>query len=165
MNFNASELKLKAEKAKPSTDLFFKKIYKRIPANFDEVVHELHTEVFEEVNCLECGNCCKSLGPRITDKDIEKLAKYLKVKPSDFVKKYLKIDEDNDYVFQTMPCPFLGTDNYCFVYSERPKACREYPHTDRRKFHQLLAITLKNTSTCPAVFQIVEKLKLRRDLF
>jgi Fe-S-cluster containining protein len=165
MNFNATELKLKAEKAKPSTVLLFKKINKRIPANFDEVVHELHTEVFEEVSCLECGNCCKSLGPRITDKDIEKLAKYLKVKPSDFVKKHLKIDEDNDYVFQTMPCPFLGTDNYCSVYSERPKACREYPHTDRRKFHQLLAITLKNTSTCPAVFQIVEKLKLRRDLF
>lgn len=31
-----------------------------------------------------------------------------------------------------MPCPLLGRDNYCAVYADRPKACREYPHTDRR---------------------------------
>ncbi len=30
------------------------------------------------------------------------------------------------------PCPFLGDDNYCSVYEARPKACREYPHTDRK---------------------------------
>lgn len=46
---------------------------------------------------------------------------------------YLRVDEDNDKVFKSMPCPFLGEDNLCSIYDIRPKACREFPHTDRKK--------------------------------
>jgi Fe-S-cluster containining protein len=122
-------------------------------------VHNLHNKVFEHTNCLECANCCKTLGPRITDKDIKRLSKHLKLSEQKFINQYLIIDEDNDYVFATMPCPFLMPDNYCMVYEYRPKACREYPHTDSRKFYKLLNITRKNASTCPAVYEIIEGLK------
>ncbi len=149
----------RAEKAEPSTKELFKKWKKKPPEKLDIKVQKLHEEVFEKYDCLTCANCCRTLGPRITGRDIEKLSKFLKIRPSDFVSKYLKIDEDNDYVFQSMPCPFLGEDNNCIVYSERPKACSEYPHTDRRKFNQILDLTLKNTFTCPAVYEIVERLK------
>jgi Fe-S-cluster containining protein len=71
----------------------------------------------------------------------------------------LRIDEDRDYVLQSVPCTFLGADNYCSIYQVRPKACREFPHTDRIKQHQLLKLTEKNIEVCPAVFEIVEKLK------
>jgi Fe-S-cluster containining protein len=81
------------------------------------------------------------------------------MKPGDFIVKYLRIDEDRDYVLQSSPCPFLGDDNYCQVYKDRPKACREYPHTDRKKVVQIMELTLKNTLVCPAVFEIVERLK------
>tara|TARA_Y100001978_G_scaffold50565_1_gene45276 strand:- start:915 stop:1172 length:258 start_codon:yes stop_codon:yes gene_type:complete len=81
------------------------------------------------------------------------------MKPSEFTEKYLRIDVDNDYVLQSVPCTFLSTDNYCSIYEVRPKACREYPHTDRMKQHQLLKLTEKNVSVCPAVFQITEQLK------
>jgi len=97
----------------------------------------------------------------LTDRDIEKLAKHLKLKPSLFTEKYLHIDSDNQYVFNETPCPFLMTDNYCLVYAQRPKACAEYPHTDRKKFYQLLDITLNNTFVCPAVNEIVEKMKTK----
>ncbi|MEL7427036.1 MAG: YkgJ family cysteine cluster protein, partial [Bacteroidota bacterium] len=63
------------------------------------------------------------------------------------------------YVLNTAPCPFLGDDNYCSIYSVRPRACREYPHTDRKNFHQILNLTLKNTAVCPATFRIVQRLK------
>jgi hypothetical protein len=76
-----------------------------------------------------------------------------------FKKTYLKIDEDGDFIFQNMPCPFLLPDNYCSIYEVRPKACQEYPHTDRRKFHQVFSLTLKNIYTCPAVYEIAEELK------
>ncbi|MCD8261039.1 MAG: YkgJ family cysteine cluster protein [Bacteroides sp.] len=75
------------------------------------------------------------------------------------VETYLRIDEDNDYVFKSMPCPFLGTDNYCCIYEDRPKACREYPHTDRKKFYQLYSLSIKNSTTCPAVLEILERLR------
>ncbi len=124
----------------------------------DDRVHALHDEVFEEIDCLDCANCCKSLGPRITARDIQRIAQYLRMKELDFIERYLRLDEDGDYVFQTMPCPFLAPDNYCFVYDVRPKACREYPHTDRKKMTQLAQLTATNAQTCPAVFELLSRM-------
>ena len=129
------------------------------PRKVDKVFHQLHTEVFEETDCLSCANCCKTTSPIFYENDIDRLAKSLRMKPGDFIQKYLRIDEDKDYVVKSSPCPFLGPDNYCSVYENRPKACREYPHTDRKKMVQVLDLALKNTQVCPAVFEIVERLK------
>ena len=71
----------------------------------------------------------------------------------------MRIDEEMDYVLQTVPCAFLGEDNFCSIYEIRPKACREYPHTNRIKQYQILKLTEKNVEVCPAVYDIVEKLK------
>jgi Fe-S-cluster containining protein len=99
-----------------------------------------------------------------TDKDIQRIAKHFKMKAQEFVTAYLRIDEDNDYVLQSLPCPFLGADNYCSIYEVRPKACREFPHTDRKKFHQISNLTLKNVAICPAAYNIVENMKNRLPL-
>ena len=120
----------------------------------DKLIHGLHEEAFEKIDCLACANCCTTTGPLLTDKDINRISKYLKLKPVQFIDEYLKIDEDNDYVFKSMPCPFLGADNYCSIYEDRPKACREYPHTDRVNQQGILSITRKNVTLCPAVAQI-----------
>ena len=138
---------------------FFKRLKKVKPKLLDKIIHPIHQEVFECTDCLKCANCCTTTGPLFTDKDISRIAKYLRIKPSEFVDRYLRIDEDNDYVLQSVPCTFLGEDNYCSIYEVRPKACREYPHTDRIKQYQLLKLTEKNVDVCPAVFEIVEKLK------
>lgn len=132
---------------------------KKDPRKVDDAFHNLHEEVFEEIDCLECANCCKTTSPIFYDTDIERLAKELRMKAVDFVDKYLKVDDDGDQVLKTSPCPFLGDDNYCHVYEARPKACREYPHTDRKKMVQIMELTHKNTQVCPAVFEIVERLK------
>lgn len=138
---------------------FFKEIKRLKPKVLDQKMHELHQEVFACANCLECANCCSTTGPLFTDKDIWRIAKHLRMKPSEFTEKYLRIDEDNDYVLQSVPCAFLGDDNRCSIYDVRPKACREFPHTDRIKQHQLLNLTQKNVTVCPAVYHIVEKMK------
>ncbi|MEC7646505.1 MAG: YkgJ family cysteine cluster protein [Bacteroidota bacterium] len=138
---------------------FFKRLKKVNTKALDSLILPIHEEVFECTNCLECANCCKTTGPLFTDKDISKIAKHLNLKPSDFTEKYLRIDEDRDYVLKSVPCAFLGEDNSCSIYAFRPKACREFPHTDRRKQFQLLDLTKKNVEVCPAVFNIIEKLK------
>lgn len=81
------------------------------------------------------------------------------MRPGDFITKYLRIDEDKDYVLQSAPCPFLDNENYCTIYEARPKACREYPHTDRKRIVQIMELTHRNTLVCPAVFEMVERLK------
>ncbi len=133
-------------------------IKRKPPKNLDYIVQETHDEVFEKVNCLACANCCKTTGPLFTEKDIERIAKHLKMKASDFEKKFLRTDEDQDKVLQTLPCWFLNADNTCSIYEVRPKACREFPHTDRKKIYQINHLTIKNDLICPAVFEFLEKI-------
>jgi len=140
---------------------FFTKLKKKQPKQLDYLMQELHDHEFKKTNCLDCANCCKTTGPLFTDKDISRISKHFKQKPQQFIDHYLRIDEDNDYVLQSVPCSFLGTDNYCSIYAFRPKACREFPHTDRKKIHQIAHLTLKNVAICPAAFNIVEAMKKR----
>jgi uncharacterized protein len=138
---------------------FLQSLKRKDPRKVDDAFHSVHEEVFEEVNCLECANCCKTTSPIFYQNDIERAAKALRMKPGDFINKYLRVDEDRDYVLKSSPCPFLDGDNYCSIYEDRPKACREYPHTDRKKMVQLMELTHKNTLVCPAVLEMVERLK------
>lgn len=140
---------------------FFTKLQKRPPKHLDAQMKDLHEEEFARTNCLDCANCCKTTGPLFTNKDIERISKHFKLKPVKFIETYLRVDEDNDFVLQKVPCTFLGADNYCSIYEVRPKACREYPHTDRKDFHKISKLTIENTFICPAAFNIVEEMKKR----
>ncbi|HYG02879.1 MAG TPA: YkgJ family cysteine cluster protein [Chryseosolibacter sp.] len=152
--FNAQSKNKAAENKK-----FLTGLKKRDSRKVDDAFHSTHEEVFETFDCLTCANCCKTTSPIFYQNDIERVAKSLRMKPGDFIEKYLRVDEDKDYVLKSSPCPFLGSDNYCSVYEDRPKACREYPHTDRKKMVQITDLTYRNTLVCPAVFEIVERLK------
>jgi len=139
---------------------YFAKLKKRTPKKLDLIMQNLHDKEFKKTDCLTCANCCKTTSPIFTEKDIQRISKYLKMKEHLFISQYLERDTDDFYVLKTAPCTFLDlNDNTCFIYDVRPKACKEYPHTNRRKFIQLTNLTLKNTEICPAVFNIVEELK------
>jgi Fe-S-cluster containining protein len=159
MELEIAQLPEKAKKKHKENKTFFDKLRKKLPRNLDEVMHNLHEEEFAKTDCLQCANCCKTTGPLFTNPDIERIAKFLKLKPQGFIQRYLRMDEDHDYVLQSVPCPFLGSDNYCSIYAVRPKACREFPHTNRKKFHQIAHLTLNNVAICPAAFRIVEEMK------
>ena len=154
-----NDLQQLAREKEPENKKFFQVLKKKRPSDLDTNFHNLHEEAFSEIDCLECANCCKTTSPIFYVKDIDRLAKQLKMKSSDFIDKYLHIDKDGDYVLNSAPCAFLGPDNYCMVYESRPDACREYPHTNWRKMYQVLDLALKNTFICPAVYSMVEKLK------
>lgn len=139
--------------------LLVSKLKKQKPKNLDQILKRFHNEVFAYIDCIECNNCCKSISPIVTDRDIQRIAKYLKIKPGGFLHQYLKLDREGDYVFRIQPCPFLGQDGLCMIYNSRPKACAEYPHTDRKKFYQILDLSLKNSLICPAVAEVFDKLK------
>jgi len=159
MPTHINSLKQKALLNKKENKRLFEKLKKENNRQLDETFQTLHNEVFSITDCLDCANCCKTTGPLFTVKDIERIAKYLNLKPGNFVQKYLHKDEDDDMVLNTLPCSFLQTDNTCSIYEVRPKACREYPHTDRKNMKEILNITYLNISICPAVFDIIEKLK------
>lgn len=138
---------------------FLTGLKKKASKHLDEDFHSLHNEVFANTNCLLCANCCKTTSPIFYPNDIERASKAVKLKPGQFTEKYLRIDNDKDYVLQSSPCPFLDKENFCRIYEDRPKACREYPHTNRKKMVQVLDLTYQNTLVCPAVLEIVERMK------
>ena len=139
------------------------KLYKQYLARVDKnkairVLPSLHEEAFEQVDCLACANCCKNYSPRFKTPDIKRISKVLSLKESVFIETYLKIDEEGDYVLKTKPCPFLGADNYCSIYDDRPSDCRRFPYTDEDVFVKRPQLTLKNTGFCPAAYYVIEKL-------
>ncbi len=135
---------------------FYQQLRKK--KKLDDEFHVLDAKVFEKMDCLDCANCCSTTSPIFYDKDVERMAAHFKVKSADFFDQYLRIDEDGDQVLKSSPCPFLMDDNKCMAYESRPKACREYPHTNRKRMHQIMDLTAKNTRICPAVAHILERM-------
>jgi Fe-S-cluster containining protein len=140
---------------------FFIKLRKKTPKNLDAIMEKLHDEEFKKSDCLQCANCCKTTSPIFTKKDIERISKSFRIKTRQFIDTYLNIDEDQDYVLKSSPCTFLADDNTCNIYDVRPKACQEYPHTNRKSFEKISNLTLKNVAICPATFNIVEALRAK----
>jgi uncharacterized protein len=154
-----TEFNKKSGNLKKENEGFYRRLKLKTPKNIDDLFHAAHDEAFEKIDCLKCANCCKTTSPIFYQRDIERAAKACRLKPGDFIEKYLKIDEDKDYVLKQSPCAFLDADNYCVIYEDRPNACREYPHTNRKKMQQVLDLTFKNTLVCPAVLHITEEIK------
>ena len=140
---------------------FFIKLRKKTPKNLDAIMEKLHDEEFKKSDCLQCANCCKTTSPIFTKKDIERISKSFRIKTRQFIDTYLNVDDDQDYVLKSSPCTFLADDNTCNIYDVRPKACQEYPHTNRKSFEKISDLTLQNVAICPATFNIVEALRAK----
>jgi Fe-S-cluster containining protein len=139
------------------------KIYKRYLEKADrnavlKQLPDLHEEAFSKIDCLQCARCCKQYSPRFKTPDIKRISRLLKMKESVFIDTYLKLDEEGDYVVKSAPCPFLGADNHCSIYEDRPSDCRRFPYTDEDVFLKRPRITLKNAGFCPAVYYVIEGL-------
>lgn len=158
MDKHYKELLNLAAAKKESIDKQLKGFKKKKPKNLDDLFHTHHDAAFNKIDCLKCANCCKTTSPIFRDVDIRRIANHLRMSESEFIKKYLRIDEDNDYVLQQSPCHFLMGDNTCMIYENRPLACREYPHTNRKNMNQIMDLTLKNAEICPAVSNILIQL-------
>lgn len=129
------------------------------PYDVDELFHTQHEQVFAEIDCLDCANCCKTTPALVTNEDINRISRHLQISSKEFISKYVTKDEDGDTVLNKTPCSFLATDNKCIIYEVRPFACKDYPHTNRKKMQQVLELTLKNTEICPAVVRILENIE------
>jgi Fe-S-cluster containining protein len=161
LNVDLDKLPERAAEKAPENKALFKRLKKKKIKGLDKLTQTVHDEVFEEIDCLKCANCCKTTGPLFTVKDIDRIANHLGQSPSQFMDKYLRKDEEGDLVLKQTPCAFLDADNYCLIYKVRPAACADYPHTHRRKLYQISDLTVRNTYICPAAFNIVENIKRR----
>lgn len=129
-------------------------VLKQLPA--------LHEEAFEKIDCLQCAACCKHFSPRFKTPDIKRISKVLRLRESEFIDRYLMLDAEGDYVTKSSPCPFLGEDNFCVIYDDRPSDCHRFPYTDEDVLIDRPQITLKNSTFCPITFYVLEKLVAKK---
>ena len=147
------------EKKSRERQKLYKQFLQRVSKN--EVLsrqQDIHEEAFNKVDCLSCANCCKNYSPRFKTPDIKRISKLLGLREGLFIETYLKEDEDGDFVLQTTPCPFLGSDNFCSIYEDRPSDCRRFPYTDEDVLVKRAPLTLKNSSFCPITYYTLERL-------
>ncbi len=152
------EWKSKKDGAKINTKKKILSLANQKAKEINNKANQVHDEVFNQLDCLDCANCCKSIPPLLNDTDAKRIAKFLGIKLSRFKEEYITIDDDGDTVLNTVPCIFLEGDNKCKIYEVRPKACREYPHTDNNQFMRNIKLHMENISYCPAVYHIIQKL-------
>ena len=166
MQVNLRSFKQKVKLNAKQFRSFLTKIKNKNPKNLDQIAATLSTEVWAEVDCLSCANCCKSMSPTFTSTDIKRIAAHFEIKPADFKATWLEYDEkDKDWVNVSKPCQFLNlSSNMCSIYEVRPSDCAGFPHLTKKKFVEYIHVHKQNVEYCPATYKMVEKMS-KIDIF
>jgi len=137
---------------------FLRGIHNRKVSRLNQRVKELDQQAFQEIDCLDCGNCCKQMTPTYTKKDIKRISSHFKMTEKEYFDKYLYKDESGDIMHQSTPCYFLQRDNKCSIYEIRPDDCRGFPHLHKSDFKNASTINIQNIDYCPITFKVVSAL-------
>ena len=157
---NLRAFRQKARHHKKSLRSFLTRLQKNVPRGIDRTVGLTEKEVWNEVSCIGCANCCKVMSPTYTAKDIRRIAGHLQMTPADFKQKWLYKDRSGDWMNKSTPCQFLDlSTNMCSIYAVRPADCAGFPHLSKRRFEEFVHVHKQNIELCPATFRMIEKLK------
>lgn len=157
---NFRSFKQKVRYHKKTFRRFLTKLEKKPPQNLDKLAEEVDRNVWLEMDCLSCANCCKKMSPTYTPADIKRIAAHLNMTPKAFKDKWLYLDEeDNDWMNRSQPCQFLDlTTNMCGIYEVRPADCAGFPHLKKRRMKDYIHVHQQNVEYCPATYKMVEKM-------
>ena len=157
---NLRSFKQKVRYHKKGLRSFLTKVIKVPPPGLSKLVTSLEKEVWKEVDCLSCANCCKTMTPTYTQTDIKRISKHFNQTPAEFTKKWLRKDSVGDILNKTEPCQFLNLkDNKCSIYEIRPADCSGFPHLRKLKTVDFLHVHKQNIGCCPATYKLVEKME------
>jgi Fe-S-cluster containining protein len=126
----------------------------------DALAKKIDAEVWQDIDCLTCANCCKTMTPTFTKADIKRISGFLKMTSKEFYDKWLEKDTDNgDIVNKKQPCQFLNKDNKCSIYEVRPADCSGFPHFKKKDILDYTHVFNENLHRCPATLKWVEKME------
>jgi len=157
---NLNSFKERVRRNRRSFRLFLSRLQKQSPRGLDKIAETVNKEVWREVDCLTCANCCKTMSPTYNRKDIQRISAHLGMKPSELKEKWLVQDIDGDWLNQSEPCQFLDLKtNMCSIYEVRPDDCAGFPHITKKKMVDYMHVHKQNVEYCPATYKMVEKMK------
>jgi uncharacterized protein len=162
MKVNIRSFRQKVKRNKTQFRRFITKLENNPPRGLHKMIDEVDKQVWAEIDCLTCGNCCKKMTPTFTVSDLKRISAHFEMTPAAFKEKWLVYDKKgDDWQNKKQPCQFLNlTDNKCSIYSIRPADCAGFPHLTKKKAIDYIHIHKQNIEYCPATYKMVEKMKL-----
>ncbi len=157
---NLRSFRQKVRHNKRGLKSFLTRLGKTPPVGLHKLVDDLEKEVWKDVDCLSCANCCKTMSPTYTQTDIKRISKHFNQTPEEFTKKWLRKDRVGDMLNKTEPCQFLNLeDNKCSIYDIRPADCSGFPHLRKKKMVDYLHVHKQNIECCPATYKLVQRME------
>lgn len=157
---NKRSFKAKVRHNKKKMKSFLNKVNKKTNKELDGMASAIEKDVWKEIDCLTCANCCKTMTPTYTNADMKRISSYFNLTVNAFKEKYLKYErKDKDWQNQKMPCQWLNlVTNKCEIYHIRPADCAGFPHLTKKKMKDYLHVHQQNIEYCPATYKMVEKM-------
>lgn len=117
---------------------------------------KIKKNVILDFSCKGCGICCKEEGyVFFSSDDISRASRFLSVTPVNFIKEYLKYNENLGYyieVLKSVPCLFLDDKNHCKIHEAKPWQCKTFPYWEEYMDKRGNLISGKFDRPCPGVF-------------
>lgn len=129
----------------------------------DRILRRIAEDIEEQIHCTQCANCCRVATAKVTERDVERLAKYLRVKPARVMADYVVKSEEEGLILQRdkkTGCVFLNG-NECTVYDARPESCQKFPHVVRGNGSIVSRMweLIDRACYCPIVYNSLEAFK------
>ena len=160
---NKRSFTAKVRHNKKAMRAFLTKVEKKDSPYLETMAEAISVEVWKEVECLSCANCCKVMTPTFTEEDINRISAHFTLTPETFKSTYLKYEKkDKDWQNKKQPCQWLDMKtNMCSIYEIRPADCAGFPHLTKKKMTDYIHVHKQNIEYCPATYRMVEKMMER----
>lgn len=133
--------------------------------NFPELrFRRVAEDIESQIDCRACASCCKVAETDVTKRDIDRIARHLRITPKEFVERYTTMSayEQEEPILrrQESGCIFLEG-NDCSIYEIRPDTCRDFPHLVRGagSFESRMWQMVDRATYCPIVYNALEEFK------
>jgi Fe-S-cluster containining protein len=130
----------------------------------DRILRRIAEGVEAEIDCTACANCCRVATAKVTERDVDRLARHFRVKPQRILDDYCQESEEEGLILQRTKekgCVFLEG-NECTVYEARPESCQRFPHLVRGNGSILSRMweMVDRAVYCPIVYNSLEAFKV-----
>jgi Fe-S-cluster containining protein len=129
----------------------------------DRILRRIAEGIEEQIDCTACANCCRVATAKVSERDLERLAKYLRIKPARVVADYVEESAEEGMILRRdnkAGCVFLSG-NECTVYDARPESCQRFPHVVRGNgsLASRMWEFVDRACYCPIVYNSLEAFK------
>ena len=128
----------------------------------DRRLRRFAEDIEAQIDCTQCANCCRVTEVAITERDIDKLSKFLGMTSREILEECTQRDDDNKLILKRTDagCVFLK-DNLCTVYEGRPHNCANFPHLVRGEgsIDSRMWQFVDRVEYCPIVYNWMEVVK------